>query len=593
MISWRYLLGVTFVIGYIVSATQAAPLAGFTIDGASGEQRRSLNSESGARALMLAPADFSTERQTHLLIFALPNGNTIEQTIGCRAAPGLDWHFDIQHIGAQVRLLRQVAPYQNVNLVVAYVEADGLSWPAWRQKQGSRAPQDVAAIVDQIRALLPGKNCLISLAAHSGGGAFLFSYIDAFDEIPSGVGRIAFLDANYSFDEAKGHAAKLTKWLRQAPNRHLNVIAYDDRDIMLNGKKVVSDTGGTWRASMRMIDAIGKEIPLQETQPKPTDRLPIVRYAAGDSVRFLLHQNPEKKILHTRLVELNGLLEAMTAGTAGESQWGSAFFGGHAYDKLIQQTPTIPDRRPTAPGAKSLAERWAKLTPDQREAAVAVEVLRGNFPQHLRRLRAVRLQATIDGQIHECIVQVWRDYLSVGSDDDFLRIPLTPVPAMKIATQLGCTLPTPKLVDAIDAAADVRLEPRPLTEARDSLATFVQHHQIIEAQFAGKRYGLMSGIKKDVVITNQLLESPAKVAIYGWRKLDGKPIQPLTTVHKSSYVDYSHGIRLVSRVVMLDGKERLIEDVLKDPKLYVLLSDEGPVSAPAAFYREEPATPAR
>jgi len=42
-----------------------------------------------------------------LILYALPNGNTIEQTKGRRVAEGLDWHFGIQHIAAQTRYLRR------------------------------------------------------------------------------------------------------------------------------------------------------------------------------------------------------------------------------------------------------------------------------------------------------------------------------------------------------------------------------------------------------------------------------------------------------------------------------------------------------
>src|SRR5262245_23647564 len=41
---------------------------------------------------------------TRLIIFATPNGNTIEQTLGAKMTEALDWHYDIQHIAAQTRL---------------------------------------------------------------------------------------------------------------------------------------------------------------------------------------------------------------------------------------------------------------------------------------------------------------------------------------------------------------------------------------------------------------------------------------------------------------------------------------------------------
>jgi hypothetical protein len=68
------------------------------------------------------------------------------------------------------------------------------------------------------------------------------------------------------------------------------------------------------------------------------------------------------------------------------------------------------------------------------------------------------------------------------------------------------------------------------------------------------------------------------VAIYGWHRRDGKPIQPLSTVHEASYADYSHGIRLVSTTVQINGTPRSIYDVLEDPDLAPLLTDEGMIA---------------
>ena len=99
------------------------------------------------------------------------------------------------------------------------------------------------------------------MTGHSGGGSFLFGYLNEIDAIPSDVERIAFLDSNYSFEDA--HGPKLIAWLKGDPARRLEVIAYDDRNIELNGKKVVSDTGGTYRASFRMVESLRKAIPLE------------------------------------------------------------------------------------------------------------------------------------------------------------------------------------------------------------------------------------------------------------------------------------------------------------------------------------------
>ena len=46
------------------------------------------------------PSNFSKSYKAIITIFALPNGNSTEQTMGKKMMPGDDWHFDIQHIAA-------------------------------------------------------------------------------------------------------------------------------------------------------------------------------------------------------------------------------------------------------------------------------------------------------------------------------------------------------------------------------------------------------------------------------------------------------------------------------------------------------------
>ena len=51
------------------------------------------------------------------------------------------------------------------------------------------------------------------------------------------------------------------------------------------------------------------------------------------------------------------------------------------------------------------------------------------------------------------------------------------------------------------------------------------------------------------------------------------------------YVDYSHGIRLVKQQMIVDGVPMSVADVLADPNLCVLLSDEGVVTNPELLER--------
>ena len=81
-------------------------------------------------------------------------------------------------------------------------------------------------------------------------------------------------------------------------------------------------------------------------------------------------------------------------------------------------------------------------------------------------------------------------------------------------------------------------------------------------------------------MTPRLADDSDHVAIYGWHEQDGSPIQPLYTGHVDDWVDYSHGIRLVSRRVVIDGVEQDLHDLLQDSSRWRLVSDEGPMRAP-------------
>jgi hypothetical protein len=49
-------------------------------------------------------------------------------------------------------------------------------------------------------------------------------------------------------------------------------------------------------------------------------------------------------------------------------------------------------------------------------------------------------------------------------------------------------------------------------------------------------------------------------------------------------VDYSHGIRLVSRLATLDGAERDLLDLLADPKTCRIIGEDDPITTSAATY---------
>ena len=97
--------------------------------------------------------------------------------------PGMDWHFDIQHVAAQVRLVRKLTPGREHRRRRASRRTRragprggrrGRTTPRASARSSTRSPPPSRA--SRVR---------ITLTCHSGGGSFLFGFIDGGDAIPA------------------------------------------------------------------------------------------------------------------------------------------------------------------------------------------------------------------------------------------------------------------------------------------------------------------------------------------------------------------------------------------------------------------------
>ncbi len=243
----------------------------------------------------------------------------------------------------------------------------------------------------------------------------------------------------------------------------------------------------------------------------------------------------------------------------------------------------IPPRALAAPTGSEFAKYISAMDPRRREQAILNQIIAGNIPEFLRHLVPVELKyEPVNGKRLTATVFVLPEYLAIGSSSDFLRIPMNLETASAVADRLGFILPTKKIVDAIYKQSSYRFVPQPLPAGPQMRSTqyYQKHNEMIEkqAQMLGIPEGaLVSGDKKDVVITNLLAARQGRIAIYGWQRSTGEPIQPLSTVHGACYADYSHGIRLISGTALVDGKPRSITEMLQDPLIAKVLSEEGTI----------------
>ncbi|OQX94729.1 hypothetical protein B6I21_09120 [candidate division KSB1 bacterium 4572_119] len=570
-------------------------LPGFSVSSYFNEQVITFNFNPEMRIHINAPeADsFDINKPVGIALFALPNGNTIEHTVGKILQPGDDWHFDIQHIGAQTRFLRRkIIEY---NLVTVYLETKQLSWPLWKSKYNNYAGI-VKTTIEYLKSFFKDYQPFIILTGHSGGGRFIFSFLDAFSEIPDYVDRICFLDSNYGYENVYGD--QMINWLNASPDHSLCVLAYNDSVALYQGQAIVSATGGTWYRSRLMQRYFANFYPFETEEDDE-----FIRHSAiGGRIKILLKKNPEKLIFHTVQVERNGFIHSMLTGTPLENEE-YQYYGERAYSNLVQAEELtksnfqIPPRSPDARTGSQFMHDVNNMSFVDREEAILEELLTGNLPYFLRELKEFETTFTdANGNSHQVTYRVMPDYMAIGSDSDFCRIPMGPLTAQKAADFFGGCMPTRKLVDQIYLNSEIKLEPvtyAPVGNENEQVSKFIEHNAAIESQrlaVGGELGQLTGGTKKDVVLSNKIADPsrPGHVVIYGWHQLNGEPIQPLTNIHINTYVDYSHGIRFLDAEIAVDGTVKTIQDVLRDDVLYRLLSDEnGAMSQPTYILDEE------
>lgn len=213
-------------------------------------------------------------------------------------------------------------------------------------------------------------------------------------------------------------------------------------------------------------------------------------------------------------------------------------------------TLDLPPRPDDAPGGTAVARELRGLELEEREARIYAEVARGNVPEWLRPLHRVEVKTEVDGRERQITFWATPDYLSIGSDDDYFYVPLSPRTARRIAELAGASLPAPWMVDAIWSAARSRLVPIRIRPGEEmwGMRYFERHSRLIRAQAQQHRARpgrLIAGHKLDVVLPPPALADSADAALYGWHQTDGTPLQPLHPVDPRSRPHFSMGVRLV------------------------------------------------
>jgi len=268
------------------------------------------------------------------------------------------------------------------------------------------------------------------------------------------------------------------------------------------------------------------------------------------------------------------------------------------------------------------------LSQAQIEERAFQQALRGNMPSFMRpeNFYEIAISEEIDGAQVEMRIRVAPDYFAIGSDDNFVRIPVSPLLARRLADHFGWVLPTSRIVDIVDREAGLGDTGRMTFNAAPDIAKRVtdpETQQRVSAKWNHREYGayegrwmmspqfteeqnemiqeqieaeneqrrrdnpdnpnipgvsdvLRAGHKKDIIYHNETV-SRRTVCIYHPRRQSVNYVS-----HHDRYMDYSHGFRAVDdsvevRYVERDGSRHSetlpMATILNDEHLYRMLSD--------------------
>ena len=316
-----------------ITLLQAVALPNFTQKKLAYEQTRSIIWGEDVDVYINAPGekDLKTDKETIIVFYACPAGNTIEWTIGKELEYGDDWHVDIQHIGAQTRFLRKILKDKNV--IVVYLQPTNLAWQAYDDNHPDDHIDLIQIMTQDILKVFEQFNYKVTLNGHSAGGSWVLRYLQGVDNIPQWIDRIAFIDSDYNYkDDADHYDSLFAEFLLDRDSTYLCVLAYNDSIALYQGESFVSPKGGTWWNTRYMKNRLSKYFNFTADNDKSFQRY----IALSGRFQILLKENPAQAILHTIQVYRNGFIHSILSGSEYENK-GYRYYSDPAYLEYIKQ----------------------------------------------------------------------------------------------------------------------------------------------------------------------------------------------------------------------------------------------------------------
>src|SRR5262249_22948018 len=507
---------------------------------------------------------------------------------------------------------------------------DGFDFPAISSKAELDVFVDEALAAFNTATGAHASRGRLILTGHSGGGAALSTLMRSIGAQAGGLG-VEYFDGTY------GGQATLTarnSWVETSIQRDAQALAGLSGDARRN---YMATQGGHLRICF--IDGTGTASVARAADAFMRERLAALVFDAA--LRdFLRNYYRAQKVTDPRRVyhgvvpqtyggrlladpgnDLSPEAQDLPAPTAARTQSFSDVVDDDETQLAAQwateaQDLTVPvlvtrERAADAPTGAAFIASLGERKGVERENRIFEQLRAGNMPPSLFTFHTVRTNGNDRaGARHDFEFYVTPDVLSIGSESDAVRIPMDPVTAQRAADLFDCLLPTARMVEQIYQAAPTKLAfiyggyaRTARAHLQDASSSYLDHSRKIDAQLRRPPTILTAGHKKELVIstgsdrprsnkeTGETHPAPM-LAFYGAYTAQGAPIQAPTGgdgrpmrgypafAHEPSFVDYSHGVRLVWPTMKVDGTERRVADVLRDRNLAPLIAAEGPIDDP-------------
>lgn len=266
----------------------------------------------------------------------------------------------------------------------------------------------------------------------------------------------------------------------------------------------------------------------------------------------------------------------------------------------------IPERRAGGKGGKELFREWglerdANVKQEELTRKIIAEIRKGNVPDMCRTMRTTTLRGE-DGT--EISFATANDYLAVGTNNDYMTIPVSGYMARRLSDEFGWELPTSTMAIASENSATHKIVvggEKDISEMAE-LKVCQRHNERIQsvkdsiyAKYAKKaksmkiqpmtqseyfrKYSVSGG--KKVVFAGRDATPEGKgnggIGIVGLREAGGGFTQPPSYPHKSpllpgSHNDYSEAGLVVGKMVRTPEGIMPLREALKIPQYARILN---------------------